>query len=168
MSNPPAKKAAKKTAKKTAVKRTTKKPESSEYNTIVNAATIEDVRLVESAFSVEPDYFADDDEVEREFSRGISESDVTYAKKENVLSASFEFAIEVQRDQAILLKCRARYIVFFSFIEEVDKEAAVFFAKRTGRNAAYPYFRQYVAAQSWASGAELPILPILKSGPPKK
>ncbi|MEM6413542.1 MAG: hypothetical protein AAF720_02675 [Pseudomonadota bacterium] len=168
-----AKAAPKKTTKKRATKkksvaaRTPSALEAKAYNKVVESATIEDIRLIGSEFQIEPGYFADDGEVERCFVRNIGTGEVTYSKEERILTVSFEFSIQVTRKDALLLKCRALYVVFFTLSEEVDENSARSFAKRTGKNAAYPYFREFASSQSWASGADLPILPILKFVPPK-
>lgn len=138
------------------------------YNQVVNCATLREIRLIESYFSLAPEYFSSDPDAEEiSLSRDQSEGDVDYFEEDGVLVAGFRFAVLGERDGERLLDCHAKYIVFFALEEQVDRNAALVFAKRTGKNATYPYFREFVASQSWASGADLPILPILRSAPPK-
>ena len=139
-----------------------------EYNRLVECATLEEIRLVESAFFIAPNYFDEEFSAERRFRTNQKADAPVYDEESSSLVCGFEFSVEVMKDEQKLLTCSAHYIVFFAFAERVDNETAKFFANRTGRNAAYPYFRQFAASQSWASGANLPILPILKSKPAKK
>jgi preprotein translocase subunit SecB len=134
-----------------------------EYNKIVEAAELQEIKLVKSSFVINPDYFSEDIQNKRIFSIDRKVSEPSYDAASEQLVAGFDYAVGVKVDEKHLLTCEASYIVVFSVEGEFDEEALKYYARRTGRSASYPYFRQYAASQSWASGADLPLLPFLKT-----
>ena len=134
-----------------------------EYNKIVEAAELEEIKLVKSSFVIAPDYFSEEIQNKRMFSIDKKVSEPSYVAASGQLIAGFDYAVEVKVDDKLLLNCEASYIVVFSVEGDFDEEALKYYARRTGRSASYPYFRQYAASQSWASGAGLPLLPFLKT-----
>lgn len=79
------------------------------------------------------------------------------------------FSIEAKELNRKLLKCKCDYNVIYGFNEgNISESAARSFGTHIAQFTAYPYFRQHVSQLSWESGADLPILPVLKRMPMKK
>jgi preprotein translocase subunit SecB len=138
------------------------------HNRLVDAAELEDIKLVSSSFSIEPDYFNEQLASEFTFKIDAEMGEPTFDADARRLFASFEYTVAVSHNETTVLRCTAAYLVIFLIDGEHDEQLMQYFAKRVGRNASYPYFREYSAAQSWASGANLPILPIMKTGSVRK
>ena len=138
-----------------------------EYNKIVESAELEEIKLVKSSFFVTPEYFSEEIQDKRVFSIDKKVGEPSYLASSGQLIAGFDYAVEVKFEEKHLLQCEATYIVVFLVEGDFDEEALKYYARRTGRSASYPYFRQYAATQSWASGADLPLLPFLKTNPGK-
>lgn len=139
-----------------------------EYNKIVEAAELEEIKLVKSSFFIVPEYFSEEIQERRVFSIDRKVNEPSYLASSGQLIAGFDYAVEVKLDEKYLLKCEASYIVVFLVEGDFDEDALKYYARRTGRSASYPYFRQYAATQSWASGADLPLMPFLKTNPERK
>ncbi|MCB2114450.1 MAG: hypothetical protein R3C42_05975 [Parvularculaceae bacterium] len=139
-----------------------------EYNRLIDAAELQDIRLVSSNFFVEPEYYDPNNAENRVFGIEDSITEPEFDDESNALFAAFEFIVKVQIEEKLLLSCTASYVVGFRIEGQFDLDLMKYFARRIGRNATYPYFRDHAAQLSWASGAQLPILPIMKTGSAKK
>lgn len=56
----------------------------------------------------------------------------------------------------------ARYFLAYDGLHGTDSSAVEAFVGRVGPFTTFPYFRAFASQTSWASGAELPILPVLR------
>lgn len=136
-----------------------------QYNAVVEAAELRDVRLVGSQFLVKPEYFLDEDR--NKFSVDRSVEQIMFGPNEEFLIVPVSFGVSVKQGRKQVLSCSGEFLVVFSLEAKVHTAAARLFGSRIAMNTAYPYFRAYVASQSWISGAELPPLPIQKQAPRK-
>ncbi|MEZ5894996.1 MAG: hypothetical protein R3C51_01225 [Parvularculaceae bacterium] len=142
--------------------------DSAEHNRLVEAAELDDIRMMQSSFSVVPRYFDEAIADMRNFEINSSITEPVFDAESKKLISAFEYCIEVNIEGEQLLYCKAMYLVAFTIEGDFDLETMKYFARRVGRNASYPYFREFASSQSWASNADLPILPILKTGSVKK
>lgn len=138
------------------------KIEKAEYNRIVNGAHLLDVALTKSTFDIKPEYFSDRPgrhKLASDFLIVGSDCDA------GVLIIVAKFCAKARKGRKIVLKTEAVYNIVFSVPDDADCAAAVAFGRHMARFTAYPYFRAHVSQQSWESGAELPLLPIIKALP---
>lgn len=136
--------------------------EKAEYNRVVAGAQLLDVALTNSTFSIKPEYFSDQPghhKLATDFSILGSRCD------SGILIVIAKFCAKAKKSRKIVLKTEATYNIVFSVPSDADCEAAVAFGRHMARFTAYPYFRSHVSQQSWESGAELPLLPIIKTLP---
>ncbi|MCR9129441.1 MAG: hypothetical protein NXI12_07965 [Alphaproteobacteria bacterium] len=137
-----------------------------EYNRAVKAARLLDVALTASEFSVKGEYFSPS-ETPRRLSSDYTLVDCSFDGSHLILLV--RFAIEAKESNKKLLKCKCDYNVIYAFNEDdISEPAAKSFGNHIAQFTAYPYFRQHVSQLSWESGADLPILPVLKRMPMKK
>ena len=138
-----------------------------EYNRAVRSASLQDIRLIASSFTIEAKYFevvedAQTDEETLTLSYGSELSQVSYDEDSGVLFGQFDWNATAEKDENQVLNIRAAYLVVYDCDEELDEEAAETFVARVGRFATFPYFRTLVGFYSTASSTGLPILPVLK------
>lgn len=133
-----------------------------EYNRIVDAASLLDVALIGSKFDVQPGYFSDgSDRRKLTTDFEILGSDC----HDGIVIVVAKFCAKARKGRKIVLKTEATYNVVFSVPGDADCDAGVAFGSHMARFTAYPYFRSHVSHQSWESGAELPLLPVIKTLP---
>lgn len=136
-----------------------------EYNAVVQGAHLIDVALISSDFAIKPDFFAD--EGNRKLSTAYERLNCEF--QNSILILLVRFNATAKQGNKKLLKCRADYNVVFEVLGgDVNPEAAKAFGSHMAQFTAYPYFRQHVAALSWESGADLPVLPIIRKMPTKR
>ena len=137
-----------------------------EYNRAVASARLLDVAVTASSFKLEREFFSESDK-KRKLSSDYHLIDCEFNEEFLILLVRFE--VEAKEGNRKLLKCRCDYNVVYSFsAPNVSREAAVSFGRHIAQFTAYPYFRQHFAQRSWESGADLPVLPILKKMPMKR
>lgn len=140
------------------------------YSQAVETANLVAVKLVQCEFNTTQDYFQL--QAER-----LLPGDAFYLSQtpraasldpySGECSAEFECSVTVELDGAPpLLRFTATYVVVYDGLKGVERDVAEVLAKRVGRYACFPYFRAMVSQVGWASGADLPILSLLKE-PPK-
>lgn len=137
------------------------------YNEVVASAELGDISLVNANFSLDTEYFAKRSEAEEgegsiEFLKNLKIQELTYEEKEGFVGASFNWSLEVKSKRKQLLKLDCEYICYYTNVPGMDREVVEVFMKRVGRFATYPYFRSLASQMSWASGTDLPLLPVLK------
>ncbi|MEQ8406339.1 MAG: hypothetical protein RKE49_14680 [Oceanicaulis sp.] len=137
-----------------------------EYNRAVKAARLLDVALTASNFTLKSEYFSPNDTARR-LSSDYTLVDCSFDGSHLILLV--RFVIEAKESNKKLLKCKCDYNVIYAFGEsDISEAAAKSFGTHIAQFTAYPYFRQHVSQLSWESGADLPILPVLKRMPMKK
>jgi hypothetical protein len=140
-----------------------------EYNALVNSATLQEIRLVESQFSMAPESIADPKLWKLMQSCEITESH--YDADDKVLFAwvSAQASCTYKRKRVVSAKCE--YLVIYNVDGDPEDVEVDIFAKRVARFAAYPYFRAHFAEVTSQAGLTLAPLPIIKEKkyfPPKK
>lgn len=135
------------------------------YNAIVGAATLGDIKLVDLNFNVKTKYFDESKKAKASYDHEISE--IHYDAESQTLGGMFSWRVTVEKGRSKALLVRAVYLVIYDNVPDVGAVHAEAYFRRVGRFATYPYFRTTVSQLSWASGAELPILPVLRE-PPRK
>jgi len=159
-----------------AVKAKEKKPQVTErnevdpdaYNHVVSSTSMIDVRLIDSRFCVKPEYYDEDTKTKHKFHSTREIGNVVFGHPDEFFYVPVNFEVSVKNGNRKDLVCSTQYLVLFQNTTDFDERSARLFAAKVGIHAAYPYFRSFLASQSWASGAELPTLPILKQPPFKK
>lgn len=132
------------------------------YNQIVDKAEIGDIRLIGLNFDIKPAYYSGDDAGKRKAKFNCDIHDVSYDAESQVLGGIFEWTISVTEGRKKVLTVTAHYFAVYDDTPDVGFEHCEAFFKKVGRFATYPYFRGVVAQLSWASRADLPILPVLR------
>lgn len=133
-----------------------------DYNDVVRNTRLIDVMLVESKYRIKPEFFSKD----RTKRKLVTAFEVVRTFKDK------DFFVTITKHSAtaklgnkVTLKCEAEYHVVFEVAEDSNEEALNAFGRHMSQFIVYPYFRQHVAARSWESGADLPILPVIKRMP---
>jgi len=144
---------------------TKSKPDSSDaypklYNGVVKAAELRGLNLTRVDFTVAPEYFTTA-AAERELKYGCE--DVSVSVSGDVAAGVFRWALSVHAAETSLLSCTAEYVVTYDGVGGCDENAVKGFVERVGKFASYPYFRAQAASLNWNAGANLPVLPVLKS-----
>ena len=143
----------------------------SAYNRIVVQSQLVGVRLVQSQFTISPEYFGYDEHPSQvhELAMGGDIIDVETNKALGGAVGVFQLWVEARdkktRDTRMRIECS--YLVEYSGLDLSTKElddAARLFVRRVGRFAAFPYARALASRYSDESGASLPPLPVLKDG----
>jgi hypothetical protein len=133
------------------------------YNSIVYGAQLRDIALISSNFEVKPQYFsARLENAQLNHAINMEFSEPSYDDESGLLLAQMDWSVTAKKGRSQHLKLTARYMLTYSGVPSVESRHMSEFIRRVGRFATYPYFRNFVSQMSWASGAELPILPVLK------
>lgn len=138
------------------------------YNKVVAASELSDIKLMETKFSVEMEFYAVRDEektgkrllTKRSFNNSITNP--IYSSDIGILAGKFNWDVTVRKGRKRLLTLNATYLIVYHKVPEVPQDAAFAFLTRVGRFATYPYFRALVASLTSYARADLPILPVLK------
>jgi hypothetical protein len=136
------------------------------YNQAVEAAELADIVLIGSRFDFKPDYFEGEQSQKLLFGGGAMM--FNYDPEDGTATVVFRWWLQVKREDESLFDLEARFLAGYKNLIGQDEEAIKAFVARVGRFATYPYFRSFVSSISWLSGAQLPILPILKEHPRPK
>lgn len=140
-----------------------------EYNGVAMAAQLHEIRLLKSAFVVEPEFYSVQDDTNLSFGRDVISC--SFEPEEGIVAAIFKYHVYAKHGRSKLLKCEAEYVVIYSVPNSSPEEAARGFCRNVGVFAAYPYFRTLVAQLTWGAGITLPPLPAIASTahiPPQK
>ena len=138
--------------------------DSSQFNDVVASAELAEVRLVNSSFSVQPVYFDAKEAENFEFNLNSNSHEPYFDDESLSLFAAFDYSVQVKKEDEVILECKAQYVTVFNLNKAFDFKLIAYFARKVGSNISYPYFREHVAGQSWASGTNLPVLPLMKIG----
>jgi hypothetical protein len=145
------------------------------YNKVVGAAGLEEILLVGANFSVKPDYFESREQGKEgkrkpsiEYVYGCTISDASFDADTGTAGATFNWELVARRGKKNLLKLHCSYLVYYSGLKKMEKEVVLYFVSKVGRFTSYPYFRAMASQFSWASGTNLPLLPVIRSLPSRK
>ncbi len=138
------------------------------YKHFVDEIELHDIKLTEFEFRVKPEYFfavreekeEDKDILSRSFKREIVS--LHYEKEDEIFFATIAWNLTIKRSNKKVLHAKAEYLVVYDNAPAVEREYVERFTQKVVPFATYPYFREKVADFSWASGAELPVMPVLK------
>jgi len=136
-----------------------------DYNAVVKGAQLLEVALTASEFTIKPEFFSD----EGKRKLGTEYELLNCDFQDHILIILVRFGATARQGNKKLLKVKADYNVVFEVAgDDLNAEAAKAFGSHMAQFTAYPYFRQHVAALSWESGADLPVLPIIRKMPTKR
>ena len=138
-----------------------------EYSKVVESAELMDISLFASDFLIEDGYFeilgeARKNRQQLDFFCQCKLSVVEYDTDSGILLGQFDWKACAKKDETKLLEVNGRYVICYECKSKVNAEAAKRFMSRVGRFATFPYFRSLVGLYNTSSGAELPVLPVLK------
>lgn len=148
------------------------------YNSLVRAAKLVTIQLVESSFKVIPEYFSKASTQNKKRGFHCDLENITIDLEKGVFWTNFVWRTYVKDGRKTLFKLDCDYLCAYAAEELVpgsvaalEKRNVDLFLERIGKVATYPYFRAMASQYSWAANADLPMLPVLKSfpvSPPKK
>lgn len=132
------------------------------YNDVVERAELSDIKLIDLNFKIKPVYFDPEvrDKAKRSFN--VATSNFFYDEETLMLGGMFEWEVKAEAARKRIFVAKAVYLVVYDNVPNVGTVHSEAFLTRVGRFATYPYFRSLVSQVSWASGAEVPIMPVLK------
>jgi hypothetical protein len=137
-----------------------------EYNALVAAAQLQDIRLVKSAFELAPEGIEVRPEWKFTHACEIDQMHFDAAKSLLIASVSAEANAEIGEQGSVshhtMLSITCQYVVFYSVTGSPSDAAIDSFARRVARFAAYPYFRAHVAELASQAGLQLPPLPVIR------
>lgn len=133
------------------------------FNRLCGTARIFVLQMISSNFAVKPHYFAHKDDATLKLDNSILASWVDDDGES--VSGIFRFEIKAKQGRKDLVCLRADFMVTYSIPRGIDAANAAAFCERSGLFAAYPYFRSYVSNVDALGSLELPLLPVLNSGP---
>lgn len=137
------------------------------YNAVVDAAELADVSLISCDFHIQPEYFEQkalqkDGAGKLKYSFGGTLGGFQFHSEEGLVGGEYAWNLTARAGRKHLAKLRCVYICYYTGLEGHDEAAAIAFLKRVGRFATFPYFRAFTSQISWNSGADLPILPVVR------
>lgn len=138
-----------------------------EYNEVVNAAHLLDVKMIMSEFNIRANYFTYESEDLR-FAYGCEAGVQHYSADDGRLVGTFHVEAAAKKSRTFLLKARATYVVAFVIEGKPTEVSALAYLKRIGAFACWPYFRSHFATLCGAAGANAPILPVMRGNLPNK
>jgi hypothetical protein len=135
----------------------------SAYNSVVDASELSNVLLISLTFSVDPEYYSDDGS-DRKL-RFDAEVDTPHFDSESGSATGlFHWFLEAKKGEEVQLSVKSSWYILYTGLKDQNEDAIRAFVERIGRLATYPYFRTLVSQITWASGTNLPIMPVLREG----
>ncbi|PZQ86638.1 MAG: hypothetical protein DI534_16390 [Leifsonia xyli] len=134
------------------------------YNRVVSHATIRDIRLVGSDFTLKPEAA---EATDRAWNYSLSDQleDWSCDNAKGTLSGLYTYKASCVEGRRKLITATGRYLSTYRLSDLCDEEAGRNFLARVGRFSAYPYFRALFATLTQQSGIMLPPLPVISDGP---
>ena len=134
------------------------------YNAVIEVAELGEVALASCNFDLKVAYFRaknkEEDGVKYTYQCDVS--DLHFLEEHGVVGATFSWSLRAREGRKVLAKIDTSYICYYTRLQDCEEASAKAFLGRVGRFTTYPYFRALVSQMSWASGAQFPILPVLK------
>lgn len=131
-----------------------------DYKAVVNSAKLATINLVKCNFNIEEEYYLETKAKKNTYSVKIHNG--TYDDENGIAAGNFVWNLAVLSGRKKLLSLTADYLLVYENIKDMKVDAVIAFVHKVGSFATYPYFRSHVSHMSWASNAELPIMPILR------
>jgi preprotein translocase subunit SecB len=131
-----------------------------DYNQIVGAARLRDIRLLKSEFSVDPEAFPATADLK--LSSDCEIQDAHFDADSEILAVWVVGEATCKKKNKKLLSSRCRYVVIYDVSGKPEEPVIALFAKRVARFAVYPYFRAHFSETCSQAGLVLPPLPIIK------
>jgi hypothetical protein len=130
------------------------------YNDIARSASLIDVRLIETNFSIQLDLIGALENADKtsafDFS-GRPESFFLY--EHGTCAGTYVWTAEIKDKRKKALKNKAKYVIVYGNLKGKDREHVRLFFERLARFASFPYFRALMATHAAAAGLTLPPLP---------
>lgn len=141
--------------------------QAAEYNEVVDAAHLLDVKMIESEFNIRAAYFAEEKENIR-FVYGCDAGPQHYSMENGRLIGTFHLEAGAKHSRKFLLRAKATYVIAFAVEGKPSMEGALAYLARVGSFGCWPYFRSHFATLCGAAGADAPPLPIMTGNLPTK
>lgn len=145
-------------------------PSASDYNQVVASAELAHLILVASEFVMKPNLHSIDlaSEEQADLVLDHDVGSVSFDKEKGAVSGVFRWIVAIREKSAkpgdeAFFASASYYIAYDGIKPTEDERAPKCFLEKVGKFATYPYFRTHVSHLSWASGAEIPLLPVLRS-----
>ncbi len=133
------------------------------YKAAVDRASLLQVCLAKSEFTVVPEAYSGDRSSWR-FNVSCDVADCYFEESENAIFAIVEAEAWSKKAKKRLLQAKCQYLVVFEVEGKPETEAALAFARRFSRFAAYPYFRSHFAELCSQAALTIPPLPTMREG----
>ena len=140
-----------------------------DYNKVVSAAELADLRLIDCSFEVKPEYlFAIQDEeqagkIVQRFFPEVEQG--RFDPLLGVLGGHVVWSAIAKLGRKHVLRVKAGYLVIYDELEELDEPCVREFFERNAKLQTYPYFRGLVARLTSDAGIPTMPLPILQLNP---
>jgi hypothetical protein len=122
------------------------------------------IQMISSHFNADPTYYSHRDESRLKLNNHILGAWVDDDDAEVVACIfRYEAKAKVKRKDAFYLKCD--FLVAYTIPSGVELENAKAYCQRAGLFAAYPFFRAYFSHVNGLANLDLPVLPVLNTGP---
>ncbi len=131
-----------------------------EYNQVVAAARLRDIRLIKSEFVIEADGLQFSSDWKLTHSCEIESVNLDQDRELLLVSIGAAASCKFRNKKVVSAKCR--YLVAYDLNGAPEENVIQTFAKRVARFAAYPYFRSHFAEMSAQAGVHMPPLPVIK------
>lgn len=135
----------------------------SAYADVVEAASMRNIRLIKSEFTVDPESLGSDQRTwKRGFACVVASTNFNETRQMGSGLISAEAYCKAGRKKIVSLKCN--YVVAYDIEGAPSADDVARFIERVGNFAAYPYFRAHFADVTAQAGINLPPLPVMKEG----
>ena len=148
------------------------KVDADSYNSLVRAAKLATIQLVESNFKITPEYFTKLEPSGRKRGFHCDIDNISIESDRRAFWAHLIWHTYVKLGKKFLFRLDCDYLCAYSAefdqhanFDHVTEQNVTLFLERVGKVATYPYFRATASQFSWAANADLPMLPVLKSFP---
>lgn len=135
------------------------------YNGIAKCAELLSVQMIDSTFSILPEFFGEGD---GKNSIDFSHVHASFDDESRISTSIFLFEEYKKKGRTKVFCLKSKFAVFYRIPTDCDETHAVAFSTKTGVMACYPYFRAHAAQTASLANAEMPILPTIASLPLKK
>lgn len=138
------------------------------YKNFVDSIELFDIKLMNFTYKVKPEYFSAKHEETKEnkdiLSRSYSHAieNMHHDKPDKFLIGGISWNVTIKKSRTNVLQTKAEYLIIYEDALPVEDEYVEKFFHKVVPFTTYPFFREKVAQFSWASGADLPIMPVLK------
>lgn len=134
------------------------------YAQVAMRAELEEIRLLESSYLINPDiFFSPDFDPSNLANRlGSETSSIMYDAERGIVAGGFIWHAEMKLRRKKALALRGNYSAVYSNLSGCDERYVESYFVKVARFATFPYFRTLFSTQTSASGLALPPLPSLK------